>query len=99
METSNLLNAEFKTLVLRTLSELRGRVDELNENFNKEIGNTKMEIEDMKKKQSKMKNALAKMMSRALTGMAQLDEHRATKQKFTSSIPGQGTCLGCKPNP
>ena len=35
METSNLSNAEFKTLVIRMLNELKGRVDELNENFNK----------------------------------------------------------------
>ena len=45
METSNLLNAEFKTLVLRTLSELRGRVDELNENFN----SIKKDIDTIKK--------------------------------------------------
>ena len=35
METSNLLDAEFKTLVIRMLNELRERVDELTENFNK----------------------------------------------------------------
>ena len=29
METSNLLDAEFKTLVIRLLNELRGREDEL----------------------------------------------------------------------
>ena len=34
METSNLPDAEFKTLVIRMLSELRGRADELRENFN-----------------------------------------------------------------
>ena len=34
MKTSNLLDAEFKTLVIRMLNELRGRVDELRENFN-----------------------------------------------------------------
>ena len=33
METSNLLDAEFKTLVIRVLSELRGRADELRENI------------------------------------------------------------------
>ena len=38
MEISNLLDAEFKTLVMRILSELRGGVDELSENFNKEMG-------------------------------------------------------------
>ena len=33
METSNLSEAEFKTLVIRMLQELKGRVDELSENF------------------------------------------------------------------
>ena len=37
MEASNLSDAEFKTLVIRMLNELRRRVDELSENFNKEI--------------------------------------------------------------
>lgn len=36
MEASNLPYAEFKTLLITTLSALRGRVDELSENFNKE---------------------------------------------------------------
>ena len=39
METSNLLDTEFKTLVIRMLNKPRGRVDQPNENFNKEIGN------------------------------------------------------------
>ena len=34
METSNVLDAEFKTLVIRLLSELGGRVYELRENLN-----------------------------------------------------------------
>ena len=34
METNNLLDAEFKTLVIRMLTEIGGRVDELRENFN-----------------------------------------------------------------
>ena len=44
METSNLSDVELKTLVIRILNELRGRVDELSENFNEEIENIKMEI-------------------------------------------------------
>ena len=35
MEISKILDAEFKTLVIRMLKELRGRVDELSENFRK----------------------------------------------------------------
>ena len=41
METSNLSNAEFKTLVIKMLNEL-WRINALNKNFNKEIGRTKM---------------------------------------------------------
>ena len=33
-----------------------------------------------------------KKMNRALTGVAQLVEHRPTKQKVAGLIPGQGTC-------
>ena len=39
METSNIPDAEFKTLVIRMIKELRGRIDELSEDFNKEIKN------------------------------------------------------------
>ena len=38
METSNLLDVEFKTLVIKMLNEL-WRINALNKNFNKEIGN------------------------------------------------------------
>ena len=37
MESSNLIDAEFKTVVIKMLNELRGSVDEFSENFNKEI--------------------------------------------------------------
>ena len=36
-EISNLPDTEFKTLVIRMLNELRGRIDELSKNLNKEI--------------------------------------------------------------
>ena len=35
MEASNLPDAEFKTLVIKMINELRGRGVELRENFNK----------------------------------------------------------------
>ena len=44
METSNLPDAEFKTLVIRMLSVLMGGVEKLSENLNKEIGNIKIKI-------------------------------------------------------
>ena len=48
METRNLPDAEFRTLVISMLSELRGRVDELRENFN----SIEKDLETMKKTQS-----------------------------------------------
>ena len=53
-EISNLSDAEFKTLLIRMLIELRRRVDEQSENFNKKI-------ENIKKNQSEMKNTLIEM--------------------------------------
>ena len=44
MENSNLKETVFKTLTRRILNELRGKVDELSETFNKKIGNIKTEI-------------------------------------------------------
>ena len=37
MDSSNQTYAEFKTLVIKMLNELKGSVDGLSENFNKEI--------------------------------------------------------------
>ena len=53
METCKLTGAEFKTLIIKMLSELRGRVDEHGENFNKGIGTIKMEIENKKRTSQK----------------------------------------------
>ena len=38
---------------------------------------------------------LTKTLACALTSVAQLVGHHAAKQKVTSSIPSQGTCLDC----
>ena len=35
----------------------------------------------------------------ALAGVAQWIEHWSVNQRVTSSIPSQGTCLGCRPGP
>ena len=48
-EMSNLPDREFKQRVLRMLTDLGRRIDELSENVNKEM-------EDIKKNQSEMKN-------------------------------------------
>ena len=59
MESSNLADAEFKTVVIKMLNELLGSA----ENFNKEIKNIKMEMEIIKGNQSEIKNTLSKMKS------------------------------------
>ena len=56
MESSNLTDAQFKTLVIKMLNELLGDV----ENSNKEI---KMEMEIIKGNQSEMENTLSEMRS------------------------------------
>ena len=50
MQSSHLPDGEFKTLVIRMLNELKGRVNEISGSFSKEIGNIKTEIENIKKK-------------------------------------------------
>ena len=82
MEASNLLKTEFKTLVIKVFNKLRRRVDELSENFSKEIGNIKMDIENIQI---------------ALAGVAQWIEHGPVNQRVAGSIPCQGTCLSCRP--
>ena len=56
-ESSNLTDAQFKTLVTKMLNELLGSVDK----FSKEIKNIKMEI--IKGNQSEMKNTLSEVRS------------------------------------
>ena len=64
MESSNLTDAEFRTIVIKMLNELRRSVDEFSENFNKEIKkNIKMEMEIIKGNQSEMKNTISEMKS------------------------------------
>ena len=48
METNNLPDAKFKTLIIRMLNEFSGRVYELSENFNEEIENIKVKVENKK---------------------------------------------------
>ena len=58
METSNLLDAEFKTLVIMMVKELRGRAHVLRENFN----GIKKDMETIKKtSQSEMKDILTEI--------------------------------------
>ena len=58
MESSNLIDAEFKTPIIKMLNSLLGSVDKFSENFNKEIKNIKIEIEIIKGNQSEIKNTV-----------------------------------------
>ena len=44
-------------------------------------------------------NRLLRKFSPALAGVAQWTEQQTVKQRVASSIPSQGTCLGCGPGP
>ena len=55
MEISNLSDAEFNTLIIRMFNELRDRVGEFSENFNKDIGSIKTELENIKRTSQKLK--------------------------------------------
>ena len=72
-ETSNLPDTEIKTLVIRMLNKLRRRVDELSEDFNKEIENIKIERENIIGSQSENKNTIYEMKS-TLEGVNRLEE-------------------------
>ena len=48
MEETKILDAEFKTMVIIMLKNLKGRINNLSENFNKEIASIKKDIETKK---------------------------------------------------
>ena len=47
----------------------------------------------------KMCRQISNKKAGALAGVAQWIEHGPENQRVTSSIPSQGTCLGCGPGP
>lgn len=49
LETNNLSEVEFKIQLIRCVHELRGRIGDLSENFNKEMESIKKEMESIKK--------------------------------------------------
>ena len=70
METSNLLDSGFKTLVIKMLSELKGRVDEVSENFD----SIKKDMKTIKKNESEMKDTLTEMKNNLLGVNSRGDE-------------------------
>ena len=48
MESSNLTDAEFKTLIIKMLNEILVNIDKFSVNFSKEIKNIKMEMKIIK---------------------------------------------------
>lgn len=69
MEATKLPDAEFKTMVIRMFEDLRGTIDDLNENLNEEAVSSKRDIETIKRisqkgKISEIKNTLEGINSR-----------------------------------
>ena len=56
MEISNLPGKGFKIAIIKMLAELRRRMDELSENFNKEIENIKRNQSELRSTITEMKN-------------------------------------------
>ena len=54
VKISNLPNKEFKIMMIEMFDELRRRIDEHNENFNKKV-------ENVKKNQTELKNIITKI--------------------------------------
>ena len=60
-EASNLRDTELKKLVVRGVGELKGRINNLSENFNKEIVSIKKDIGTIKKNQSETKTTITEI--------------------------------------
>ena len=50
MESTKIPDAEFKTIVIRMLKDLRRRIDDLSRNVNKKIVSIKKDLETIKKR-------------------------------------------------
>ena len=66
----DLLDAEFKTGVIRVFNELSGRAGELREDFN----SIKKDIETIKENQSEMKDTLTEMKNNLQGNNSRMDE-------------------------
>ena len=64
METSNLPDKKSKVMVIKLLIGLGRRVDELSENFNKEIEKCKKKESELKNTVTEVKNTLEEINSR-----------------------------------
>ena len=61
MEATKIPNSEFKTIVIRMLKKLRGKMGDLSEKLKKGTVNVEKDIETIKKNQSEMKNRISEM--------------------------------------
>ena len=74
MEANNLPDTEFKALVIKTLKELRGRIDDLSEYFNKGIENVRKNQSEIKNTNTEMNNTLNGINSRLDEGEDQVSD-------------------------
>ena len=63
MEATQTPDAEFKTMVIRIVKDLREKVDDLSENLNKQRESINKDIKTTKKNQSGMKNTIPEKKS------------------------------------
>ena len=61
MEATKIPGEDFKTRVIQMLKDLRGRMDDLSENINKERVSTKKDMETIEEKQPEIKNMVSEM--------------------------------------
>lgn len=74
MEISNLLDKEFEIMVIKTLTELEKGVDEHSEVFSKEIENIKMKQSELKNTVTEMKIILEKINNRLKDAEEQIND-------------------------
>ena len=74
MEAGNIPETELKIIVIRMLGELIRRMDEHNENINRETVSINKDIETVKKNQTEMKNTITEMKNTLEGFDSRLDE-------------------------
>ena len=89
-EINNLPDKKFKALVIRMLTELRNRIEEHSENFNKELENIKETQLEIKNTVTEMENILKGMNSRLSDTKKHISEMEERIMGITQSEQQKG---------
>ena len=112
-EIANLSDAQFKTLVIRILTEMveyghkiegtvkamQSIVKENVQGTNSDRKETRTQIIDLDQINIQPEWNEETNQKNSLAGVAQWIEHQPVNQRVAGWIPSQGTCLGCRPGP